>query len=87
MEKDQELLETIIKEIVTEPNEVKTERTIDNMGVLLRVHTAQSDMGSVIGKEGRTIQAIRTIINIIGRKNQANVTVKVGEDKVHETNN
>jgi hypothetical protein len=75
----QEVLEHIIKSLVNNPDEVKIQRTIDEMGVLLRVKLHPQDMGLIIGKRGETIKAIKTIIKAIGIKNYARVNLKIEE--------
>ncbi|HKK54095.1 MAG TPA: KH domain-containing protein [Patescibacteria group bacterium] len=74
---DKEFLETIVKQIVSKPDAVKVERTIDEMGVLLTLKIDQEDMGYVIGKKGQTAQAIRTLLKIIGAKNNSRVNLKI----------
>lgn len=76
---DQEVLETIVKAMVDNPDEVKVERNVDEMGVLLTLNVADEDMGSVIGRQGRTAQALRTILRVIGAKNNARVNLKLAE--------
>ena len=73
----EKLLETILKEIVSLPDEVVVERKVDEMGVLLNVRLGDGDAGLVIGKEGKTVQAIRTVIGVIGAKNRARINVKL----------
>lgn len=74
---DTVVLETILKAIVSNPNAVKIDRQIDERGVLLTVDVDPSDMGHLIGRKGNTIQAIRTILKIVGAKNQARVNIKI----------
>lgn len=74
---DKEVLETILKAIVTQPEKVEVKRTTDEMGVLLSVKLGEGDAGIVIGKAGRGIQAIRTVMNSVGRRSQARVNVKL----------
>jgi hypothetical protein len=74
---DKEVLETILKAIVTQPEKVEVIRTVDEMGVLLSVRLGEDDAGIVIGKAGRGIQAIRTVMNFVGRRTQARVNVKL----------
>ena len=74
---DKEELETILKAIVNQPEKVLVTRTTDEMGVLLTVKLGEGDAGVVIGKQGQSINAIRSVINIVGRKNQAKVNVKL----------
>ena len=60
MERDQQFLEYVIKALVEHPEDVKINRTVDEMGVLLMLSVNQDDMGKVIGKSGATAKAIRT---------------------------
>ncbi len=79
MESDQKFVEMIVKEIVEDPSKVKTERTIDEMGVLITLSVEPNDMGKIIGKDGRTAKAIRTLLRVIGAKNNARVNLKISE--------
>lgn len=78
-EKDQSFVEFIVKAIVASPDEVKVERTVDERGVLLTLHVAPTDIGYVIGRQGQTAKAIRTLAKIIGAKNNARVNLKIYE--------
>ncbi len=79
MEQDQEFLEIIIKAIVNNPNDVKSTRTVDERGVLLTLDINPSDMGYVIGRQGQTARAVRTLLKIVGAKNNARVNLKINE--------
>ena len=79
MEKDQELLEYVVKAIVDHPEAVKIARIIDERGVLLTLDIHAEDMGKVIGKMGNTAKAIRTILRVVGIKNGARVNLKINE--------
>ena len=59
-DKDRDFVEFIIKEIVNNPDAVKVERTVDELGVLLTVKVAPEDMGLLIGRSGSTAKAVRT---------------------------
>ena len=76
-QQDRELLETILKTIVDEPDKVNVERSVDEMGVLLLVRLAEKDAGLVIGKGGSTISAIRTLLGVLGRKTNARYNIKL----------
>lgn len=78
-EQDQEFVEFILKTIVENPDDVKVDRTIDEMGVLLSVTVNPSDMGKVIGKSGQTAKAIRTLLKVVGAKHDARVNMKIIE--------
>ncbi len=76
-DQDKNFLETIAKTIVSKPEDIKVERTVDEMGVLLTLKTAPEDMGYIIGRKGQTAQAIRTLLKIVGAKNNARVNLKI----------
>jgi len=76
---DKEFLEFVVKSIVAQPNDVKVDRNIDERGVLLTLHINPADMGYVIGKRGQTAKAIRTLLKIVGAKNNARVNLKIDE--------
>lgn len=78
-EKDQEFVEYVVKAIVDNPDDVKVDRTIDEMGVLISLSINPEDMGKIIGKEGRTAKAIRTLLRVLGAKNNARVNMKILE--------
>ena len=76
-ENDKEFLEGIVRAIVSNPDKVSVERTVDEMGVLLTLKIDPSDMGYVIGRRGQTAQAMRTLLKIVGAKNNARVNLKI----------
>ncbi|NCB20663.1 MAG: KH domain-containing protein [Clostridia bacterium] len=77
MEADKQFLEMIVKNIVSNPDDVNVDRTVDEMGVLLTLRINPSDMGYVIGRKGQTAQAIRTLLKIVGAKNNSRVNLKI----------
>lgn len=79
MEKDQAFVEFVVKGIVNNPDDVKTERTIDERGVLITLHVNPADMGYVIGRSGQTARSIRTLLKIVGAKDNARVNLKIYE--------
>ncbi len=79
LEHDQEFVEYVVKSIVDHPDDVKTERKIDEMGVLITLHVHLEDMGQVIGRSGATAKSIRTLLRTIGAKNNARVNLKIHE--------
>ena len=78
-EKDQEFLEYVVKTLVDNPDKVVIERVVDEMGVLLTLQVDQEDMGKIIGRQGNTAKAIRTLLRVVGMKNNARVNLKVKE--------
>ena len=76
---DQTFLENLIKAIVSNPDKVKVERKVDEMGVLLTLAVDPQDMGLIIGREGSPAKAIRSLLRIVGIKNNARVNLKIEE--------
>jgi len=76
---DQEFLEYLVKSLVDHPDDVKVDRKVDEMGVLLSLHVNAQDMGQVVGRQGATAKAIRSLLRIVGVKNNARVNLKIEE--------
>ncbi|MBZ9572191.1 KH domain-containing protein [Patescibacteria group bacterium] len=76
---DQEFLEHVIKALVDHPEDVKIDRKVDEMGVLLSLKVNPEDMGQIIGRAGATARAIRSLVRIVGLKNHARVNLKIEE--------
>jgi len=76
---DQEFLEYLVKAIVDHPEDVKIERKVDEMGVLLSLRVHAQDMGQVVGRQGQTANAIRSLLRIVGIKHDARVNLKIEE--------
>ena len=75
-----DLLEYIVKEIVNKPDEVKvTEVMEENGDTFLNIKVSPDDMGTIIGKEGRTIRAIRGLVRIKAIRENARVRVELEE--------
>lgn len=78
-QEDQAFVEFTVKSIVNHPNDVRTERTVDERGVLITLFTNPEDMGYVIGRQGQTARALRTLLRIVGAKHNARVNLKIYE--------
>ena len=78
-EKDQEFLEYVVKTLVDKPEKVLINRSVDEMGVLLTLQVDQEDMGKIVGRQGNTAKAIRTLLRVVGMKNNARVNLKINE--------
>lgn len=76
---DQQFLEFVVKGLVDHQNDVKITRTVDEMGVLLTLEVNALDMGKVIGRSGNTAKAIRTLLRVVGMKNNSRVNLKINE--------
>ena len=79
MERDVEFLEYVVKALVDNPSDVKIKRVVDEMGVLITLDVNSQDMGKIIGREGNTAKAIRTLLRVVGMKNNARVNLKINE--------
>lgn len=79
MERDEQFLEFVVKSLAEHPEDVKIKRTVDEMGVLLTLSVNKEDMGKIIGRSGATAKAIRTILRVVGMKNDARVNLKIEE--------
>jgi hypothetical protein len=84
-EMDKEFLEYIVKALVNHPEDVKVDRQVDEMGVLLTLKVNPLDMGQIIGRNGSTAQAIRSLLKIVGVKNHARVNLKIVEPEGRPT--
>ena len=71
-----ESLETIITSLVNEPSEVSINQIDGEKSIVFKVKVANSDMGKVIGKEGRIAKAIRTIMKALAAKEGKKISVE-----------
>jgi len=87
---DKEFVEYVVKSLVNHPEDVQVKRSVDDMGVLLELSVNPEDMGKVIGKAGATAKSIRTLLRVLGSRNDARVNLKIiepegGEIRVDDT--
>ncbi len=78
-EADKDFLEFLVKALVDHPDDVHVDRKVDEMGVLLSLRVNSMDMGQVVGRQGATAKAIRSLLRIVGVKNNARVNLKIEE--------
>ena len=76
---DEKFLDFVVRNIVDNPNDIKIKRVVDEMGVLLSLQVNPKDMGQVVGREGNTAKAIRSLLRIVGVRNNARVNLKIEE--------
>ncbi|HSH31633.1 MAG TPA: KH domain-containing protein [Candidatus Saccharimonadales bacterium] len=81
---DQEFVEYVVRALVTNPEAVAVKRSVDDMGILLELTVDPADMGKVIGKAGATAKSIRTLLRVLGAKNDARVNLKIVEPEGSE---
>ncbi|ASW42940.1 KH domain-containing protein [Clostridium isatidis] len=76
-----ELIETIAKALVENPNEVHVNEVRGEQSIILELKVAPADMGKVIGKQGRIAKAIRTVIKAAAIKEDKKVVVEIIDSK------
>ena len=73
------LVEYIAKELVNNPDDVRIEETLDAKGSILKLHVAHSDLGKIIGKNGRTAKSLRAILSAASTKAGKHSLLKIVE--------
>ena len=63
-----ELIKYIVQALVDHPEQIDISETVGEQSTVLEIKVAQEDMGKIIGKQGRTAQAMRTILNAVSAK-------------------
>ena len=71
------LVESLVKNLVEEPDSVKVEESKDRDAQLYKVTVAPNDVGRIIGKDGRVITCVRHIVGAAGAKQRLKTVVKV----------
>jgi len=74
---DQQFVEYIVKNLVSNPDDVKIDRNIDEKGVLLTLTVNEEDLGRIIGRRGSTAQSLRALLRALGTKNDARYNLKI----------
>jgi len=72
-----ELVEVIAKALVDNPDEVVVTETENGKNITIELHVAASDMGKVIGKQGRIAKAIRSVVKAASSKDNKKVEVEI----------
>jgi len=72
-----ELVEVIAKALVDNPDEVVVTERTEGKNIVVELHVAQSDMGKVIGKQGRIAKAIRAVVKAASSKDNSRVDVEI----------
>ena len=73
------LVESIAKALVDDPTKVNATEETEEGTLVISLSVAKEDMGRIIGKEGRTAKAIRTILNAISTKDSKKAMLKIVE--------
>ncbi len=72
-----DLLAVIAKALVDEPNEVSVNQVDGEKSVVLELKVADSDMGKVIGRQGRIAKSIRTVMKAAANRENKHVVVEI----------
>ena len=75
-----ELVEVIAKSLVENPDKVVVTRKEDDKAIIIELKVAQSDMGKVIGKQGRIAKAIRSVVKAASAKETKKVLVDIVQE-------
>lgn len=74
------LVAELARALVDKPEEVSVEVVQDGDGTILRLHVAQSDVGKVIGKQGRTARSLRTVLSAASMKLKRRFSLDIVEE-------
>jgi len=73
------LVETIAQALVDDPSQVKSSEEMEEDTLVIKLSVAKEDMGRIIGKEGRTAKAIRTLLNAVATRDHKKAILKIVE--------
>jgi len=71
------LVEVIAKSLVDYPDEVQVNEKIDEDSIVYELHVAANDMGKIIGKQGKTVKALRTVVNAAAVKDNKKISIEI----------
>jgi predicted RNA-binding protein YlqC (UPF0109 family) len=74
-----ELVENIARALVDDPSQVRATEEMEEETIVIKLTVAKEDMGRIIGKEGRTAKAIRTLLNAVSTKDNKKAILKIVE--------
>jgi hypothetical protein len=74
-----DLVVAIAKALVDDPSKVEASEEMEDDTTVIKLTVAKEDMGRIIGKEGRTAKAIRTLLNAVSTRNNAKAVLKIVE--------
>ncbi|RPI13711.1 MAG: KH domain-containing protein [Ignavibacteriae bacterium] len=76
-----EFIEYIAKNLVDEPNCVTVDETAEENKVILKLHVAKTDLGKVIGKQGKTAKSMRVLLTAVAAKHNMSGQLEIDEDR------
>jgi len=75
-----EFIEYIAKSLVDEPSSVRVDENNDDNRVVLKLHVAKTDLGKVIGKQGKTAKSMRILLTAVAAKNNKSGQLEIDEE-------
>ncbi len=76
-----EFIEYIAKNLVDDPNSVRVDEVSEDNRVVLKLHVAKTDLGKVIGKQGKTAKSMRVLLTAVAAKHNMSGQLEIDEDK------
>jgi predicted RNA-binding protein YlqC (UPF0109 family) len=73
----EDLIENIVKGLVADPEEVRVERTEGDGEIVYQLEVGKDDLGKVIGRQGRTVRAIRTVVGAASARSGERTHVEI----------
>ncbi len=74
-----ELLEYLARQLVEDPDAVRVESVEEHDRLVLRLHVATTDVGKVIGRQGRIARALRALVRAAGAQSRRRVVLEIAE--------
>lgn len=76
-----EFIEFIAKNLVDDPDNVRVDETVEENKIIVKLHVSRSDLGKIIGKQGRTAKSIRTLFTAVAAKHNKSGHLEIDEGK------
>ena len=74
-----DFVEYLLQSLCDKTDEIKISESVDEKGNLITIHVAEADMGRLIGKAGKNISALRTLVNVMSARNNIRTALKINE--------
>lgn len=75
-----EFVRHVLEKICENTGAISVDQIEDERGFLITVRVAEEDMGKIIGKQGQMISSLRTLVKVIGARENERINLKIGED-------
>ena len=76
-----EFIEYIAKNLVDDPKSVRVDENADDNKIVLKLHVAKTDLGKVIGKQGKTAKSMRVLLTAVAAKHNKSGQLEIDEDR------